>query len=299
MGDFETEHEIQNKIASLTFDASSGEWTDTASYFVECGAVSQVAGTVVDGAGVRQSPLASAELSATWRELRHAMADPAEGAWLSAHLLLSNSGQYRFGFNWDQRPSWPLEVGVDGSLVRSSPIAASALLEDAQLYPREREYEPDWMKELRSQSSAIVLTEPRWGAAWQGLLQDSGWSMVDDSVRSAVEALVLDGHLDPEETRPLAQQVFSEYVGSTVGNQMRYLARVAMESGVVQWQDLPAGELTEDSWDLLEGSEEFQQMLELLVPVFTELAEQRLRAQTLNPVPEKTGGLRLSEGDLK
>jgi hypothetical protein len=144
-----------------------------------------------------------------------------------------------------------------------------------------------------------VLTEPRWGAAWQGLLEDSGWSMVDDSVRSEIKALVLDGHLDPEETRPLAQQVFSEYVGSTVGNQMRYLARVAMESGVVQRQDLPAGELTEDSWDLLEGSEEFQQMLELLVPVFTELTEQRLRAQTLNPVPEETGALRLTEGDLK
>lgn len=280
MSNFETEHEIEDRIASLTFDALAGVWTDAASFFVECGTVSQVAGTVVDEAGVHQGPLASAELSATWRELRHEMADAAKGAWFSAHLLMSKSGQYRFVFNWDERPSWPVEVGMDGSLVRSTPIAASALLDDAQSYPREGRYEPGWLAELRSQSSAIELVEPRWAGRWPELIADAGWSMVDDSIRSEIEALVLDGHLDPEDTGPLARQVFSEYVGSTVGNQMRYLARVAMDLGVIERQDLPAGELTEDSWDLLEGSEDFQQMLELLVPVFTELTEQRLRAQT-------------------
>lgn len=46
--------EIENRIASLTFDVLAGDRTSAASFFVGCGPVSQVRGTVVDGAGVHR-----------------------------------------------------------------------------------------------------------------------------------------------------------------------------------------------------------------------------------------------------
>jgi hypothetical protein len=280
LGDLRSEHDIENRIALLTFDRLTGDWSDVAVYFVECAQSSQIESTVIDGTGSHQGPPADGDSYSAWEELRHEMTDPLKGTWYSAFLLLSKTGQYRFVYNYDDRPSWPVEVGMDGSLVRSLPISASALVEDAQAFPRAAEYEPEWMTGIREKSAQIVLADPDWDDQWQQLVENQGWGIVDATLQTEIKSLVLDDVLDPGEAQALARQVFTQIVSSTAGNQMRYLARAAMGLGLVEEYGLPSGDLTADSWDLLEESSEFARMLEMLVPVFTELTERRIRAQT-------------------
>lgn len=66
--------------------------------------------------------------------LRHAMADPERGAWLSATAHISRSGEADFSYDWMSKPDWGADLGPDDALY----------LEELRKYPRAPEFIPYW-----------------------------------------------------------------------------------------------------------------------------------------------------------
>lgn len=285
MSTFEAEHAVENRIAQLTFDNYPPRWSDGAEVFVEVADVAAILGTVVAEDGTRQSPPPTPDLYAAWRQLREVMATPEKGAWFSAHLLISSSGRYRFEFNWEERPAWPSSVGIDGSLTGSTEVPDSLLLADRVKFPREGEFEPDWLRDVVTASAAVVVAEPDRDATWARLIEDPNWQIVDEALAEEIHALVIDDELADDDPNYLAQAVFSQFVGSTDASQLRNLARIAMATGVMADFPLSSDDWDEPSWELAERSSVFQQMLDRLLPVFVSLATQRLDAATRSSRP--------------
>lgn len=277
---FEREHAVENRIAQLTLDNYPLQWSDGAEVFVEVADVAAILGTVVAEIGTRQSPPPTPDLYAAWRGLRSVMATPEQGAWFSARLLISSSGRHRFEFDWDKRPAWPSSVGVDGALTASTHVPDSLLLADRIKFPRAKDSEPKWLRDVVAASARVVVAEPDRDATWARLVDDSNWRIVDEALAEEIHALVIDDELGDGDPSSLAQAVFSQFIGSTDGSQLRNLSRIAMAIGVMDDLPLSPDAWDEPSWELVERSPDFQQMLDRLLPVFVSLATERLAAAT-------------------
>lgn len=277
---FEGEHVVENRIAQLTLDNHPLQWSDGTEVFVEVADVAAILGTVVAEIGTRQSPPPTPDLYAAWRELRKVMATPEKGAGFSARLLIASSGRYRFEFDWDKRPAWPSSVGVDGALTGSSEVPDSLLLAERIKFPRAKDSEPKWLRDVVAASARVVVAEPDRDATWARLVDDSNWRIVDEALAEEIHALVIDHELADVDPSYLAQDVFSQFVGSTDGSQLRNLSRIAMAIGVMDDIPLSSDDWDEPSWELVERSSDFQQMLDGLLPVFVSLAMERVDAAT-------------------
>ncbi len=115
------------------------------------------------------------------------------------------------------------------------------------------------------------------------MVEDQNWRVVEEALAEELQALAIDGELADADSSSLGQAVFSQFVGSTDGSQLRNLARIAMTTGVMDGFPLASDDWDEPSWELAERSSDFQQMLDQLMQVFVALAMKRLEAATASP----------------
>lgn len=140
-------HDLQNRLAIITFDRLRPGWSRATSVFVDVGVTSRLQRAVLRETSLVYSPPADLSEYQAWIDLRELMADDSHGAWFSGRLRLEQTGAYRFEFDWDLEPSWPVEVDLEGNIVKSERVETSQFREDFQRSPRTAELIPSWLGE--------------------------------------------------------------------------------------------------------------------------------------------------------
>jgi hypothetical protein len=260
---------LQNRIAITTFDRLDEPWSRAAAVYVELGVTARLEYAVERAGTTTHAGMPTAAEFEAWEALRSRMAEPGRGAWFTARLLLDASGRYRFEFDRDQEPAWPVAVDVDGALLESRSVTGAELREDLRRYPRAEE--PSWLR-ARIDADALVFADVEFHGALGGLIGSDNWGLVRVLTRDTVEAFADGGGTDDVDPAEVASSVLAEVLGVTQGIHVVRLLRDAEAAGLVGPVSAPAADLERPSYLLAGEDDAFRALAVLAVPVLEQVA---------------------------
>lgn len=260
---------LQNQIATMTFDRLDEPWSRAAAVYVELGVTARLEYAVERAGVTTHAGLPTAAEFEAWEALRSRMAEPARGAWLTARLLLDASGRYRFEFDRDREPAWPVAVDVDGALLESRPVTGADLRDDLRRYPRVDE--PAWMR-ARIDADAVVFVDADLQGALVGLTGSTNWGIVRRLTRETIESLAGGGGTEDLDPADVAGSVLAEVLRSTTGLHVVRLLRDAESAGLVGPVSVPVVDLERPSYLLAGEDDDFRALAVRAVPVLEQLA---------------------------
>lgn len=264
---------LQNRLAILTFDRMPSAWSRATSVFVNLGVSSRLQRAVLTASGVTFGPPADLAEWQAWKDLRAFMSDADHGAWFTGRLQVESSGAYRFDFDWDTEPLWPVQVDLDGSIVQSERIETTQLREDLKQYPRDAKTTPEWLVQR------LAANPLRFVDAWQPVLaplaSSENWMIVRDMIRDAIQAGSDDDGVAVEADQ-VAEVVSSELVGSTHVGQVLRLCREASEGGLIEFRPGSTADAAEPTRAALDDDDVVRVNVEALMGPLVALASQEL-----------------------
>jgi len=265
-------HGLQNRLALLTFDRMPSAWSRATSVFVNLGVSSRLQRAVLTASGMTFGPPADLAEWQAWKDLRAFMSDADHGAWFTGRLQVESSGAYRFDFDWDTEPQWPVQVDLDGSIVQSERVETTQLREDLKQYPRDATTTPEWLVQR------LAANPLRFVDAWQPVLaplaSSENWMIVRDMIRDAIQAGSDDGVA--VEADQVAEFVSSELVGSTHVGQVLRLCREASDGGLIEFRPGSTADAGEPTSAALDDDEVVRVNVEALMRPLVALASQEL-----------------------
>lgn len=266
-------HDMQNRLAIIALDHLRPGWSRATSVFVDVGVTSRLQRAVLRETSLVYSPPADLTEYQAWIDLRELMADDSHGAWFSGRLHLEQTGAYRFEFDWDSEPSWPVEVDLDGNIVKSERVETSQFREDLRRYPRNAEFIPSWLRKR------LVFTGLRFADTWleefRALADHSNWLIVRDMLRDAVQAGTDDRGVAVGADQ-VAEVVSSELAASTTVGQIERLYRDATGLGLVPNIPEASSASSTKTRNALLADEAFRERFDALFQPLLSLAAQEL-----------------------
>lgn len=266
-------HGLQNRLAILTFDRMPSGWSRATSVFVNVGVSSRLQRAVLTESGTTFGPPADLAEWQAWKDLRAFMSDADHGGWFTGRLQLENSGAYRFDFDWDTEPQWPVQVDLDGNIVQSERVETTQLREDLKQYLRDAKSTPEWLVQR------LAANPLRFADAWQPALarlaSSENWTIVRDMIRDAIQAGSDDEGVAVEADQ-VAEVVSSELVGSTRVGQVLRLCREASEGGLIEFRPGSTADAAEPTIAALDHDEVLRENIEALLRPLVALANQEL-----------------------
>lgn len=160
--------DAQNRIGYAILDVLSQEdWDRVSIFFCQPGTYTLMSGETEFQGNRRFPSLRSPDLRDALVAVRDLTARPERGAWISAHIEMSRTGELRTSFNWDRRV-WDGDDPFEPPVGDSYPTDDD-WIRDLQHHPRSSEFTPRWMAELvtkevvgeASNSSAADAFAPR------------------------------------------------------------------------------------------------------------------------------------------
>lgn len=269
MTPLEDDYALQNRIAIMTFDRLEQPWSRAAAVYVELGVTAKLEYAVERAGALSTAGLPTAAEFDAWAALREQMAEPARGAWFTARLLLDVSGRYRFEFDWDQEPAWPVTIDVDGHLLESRPVVGPDLRDDLRRHPRSEE--PTWLQE-RIAADIVEFEDGELDGELRGFTASTNWGLVRTVTRETIDALAGGGSTDDLDEEEVASSVLSEVLGATQGLHFVRLMRDAAAAGLVSPVVVPDVDLDRPSYVLAAEDDAFRAMAVAAVPVLEKVA---------------------------
>ncbi len=266
-------HELQNSLAIISFDRLPPGWVHATSVFVDIGVASRLQRAVLREEGLVHSPPADLKEWQAWIDLRNAMAKASAGAWFTGRLRLEASGAYRFEFDWDSEPVWPVEVDLEGNIVKSERVETAELREDLRRHPRADEFMPGWLQERLSASG--VRFADNWREEFTTLAGDSNWLIMRDMIRDAVQA-GSDDHGVAVEPDQVAEVVASELAAATSVGQIDRLYRDVAALRIVPAVPEASSTSSRSTRDALAADETFRRRFDALFEPLVLLATQEI-----------------------
>ena len=266
-------HGLQNRLAILTFDSMPSGWSRATSVFVNVGVSSRLQRSVLTASGMTLGPPADLAEWKAWKDLRVSMSDANHGAWFTGRLQVESSGAYRFDFDWDTEPQWPVQVDLDGNIVQSERVETQQLRDDLQRYPRDAEIAPEWL--IQRLAANPLRFVDAWQPALAPLANSENWVIVRDMIRDAIQAGSDDAGVAVEANQ-VAEVVSSELVGSTRVGQVLRLCREASEGGLIELRPGSTADAAESTSAALDNDEVLRVNVEALMAPLVALAGQEL-----------------------
>ncbi|UWD84342.1 hypothetical protein NY057_08900 [Curtobacterium flaccumfaciens] len=266
-------HGLQNRLAILTFDSMPSGWSRATSVFVNVGVSSRLQRAVLTASGMTLGPPADLVEWKAWKDLRVLMSDANHGAWFTGRLQVESSGAYRFDFDWDTEPQWPVQVDLDGNIVQSERVETQQLRDDLQRYPRDAEIAPEWL--IQRLAANPLRFVDAWQPALAPLANSENWVIVRDMIRGAIQAGSDDAGVAVEANQ-VAEVVSSELVGSTRVGQVLRLCREASEGGLIEFRPGSTADAAESTSAALDNDEVLRVNVEALMAPLVALAGQEL-----------------------
>lgn len=186
---------------------------------------------------------------------------------------LGSSGAYRFDFDWDTEPQWPVQVDLDGNIVQSERVETQQLRDDLQRYPRDAEIAPEWL--IQRLAANPLRFVDAWQPALAPLANSENWVIVRDMIRDAIQAGSDDAGVAVEANQ-VAEVVSSELVGSTRVGQVLRLCREASEGGLIEFRPGSTADAAESTSAALDNDEVLRVNVEALMAPLVALAGQEL-----------------------
>lgn len=279
--------DMQNRLAIAIFDCMPSGWSRSTSVFVNLGVASRIQRSVLTADGPLPGPLADLAEWQAWSELRSAMSDESRGAWFTGRLHLDSTGAYRFDFDWDAEPQWPVEVDLDGNLVRAERVESSELREDMARYPRDAASTPHWLIERLAVNPVHFIDE--WQSGLDSLSGSANWTIVREMVRDAIQAGTDEERIGVESDQ-VAEAVYSDLVAATNVGQVMRLHRDAREARVLDFLSEPAASPDEPTREALEHDRIFLLNVRSLMPLLDRLAAQELASAQVRRLRFRTLG---------
>lgn len=273
MNSVEDLHGLQNRLAILTFDSMPSGWSRATSVFVNVGVSSRLQRAVLTASGMTLGPPADLAEWKAWKDLRVLMSDANHGAWFTGRLQVESSGAYRFDFDWDTEPQWPVQVDLDGNIVQSERVETQQLRDDLQRYPRDAEIAPEWL--IQRLAANPLRFVDAWQPALAPLANSENWVIVRDMIRDAIQAGSDDAGVAVEANQ-VAEVVSSELVGSTRVGQVLRLCREASEGGLIEFRPGSTADAAESTSAALDNDEVLRVNVEALMAPLVALAGQEL-----------------------
>lgn len=273
MNSVEDLHGLQNRLAILTFDSMPSGWSRATSVFVNVGVSSRLQRAVLTASGMTLGPPADLAEWKAWKDLRVLMSDANHGAWFTGRLQVESSGAYRFDFDGDTEPQWPVQVDLDGNIVQSERVETQQLRDDLQRYPRDAEIAPEWL--IQRLAANPLRFVDAWQPALAPLANSENWVIVRDMIRDAIQAGSDDAGVAVEANQ-VAEVVSSELVGSTRVGQVLRLCREASEGGLIEFRPGSTADAAESTSAALDNDEVLRVNVEALMAPLVALAEQEL-----------------------
>ncbi|MBT1633351.1 hypothetical protein [Curtobacterium flaccumfaciens] len=273
MNSVEDLHGLQNRLAILTFDSMPSGWSRATSVFVNVGVSSRLQRAVLTASGMTLGPPADLAEWKAWKDLRVFMSDANHGAWFTGRLQVESSGAYRFDFDWDTEPQWPVQVDLDGNIVQSERVETQQLRDDLQRYPRDAELAPEWL--IQRLAANPLRFVDAWQPALAPLANSENWVIVRDMIRDAIQAGSDDAGVAVEANQ-VAEVVSSELVGSTRVGQVLRLCREASEGGLIEFRPGSTADAAESTSAALDNDEVLRVNVEALMAPLVALAGQEL-----------------------
>ena len=265
--------DLQNRLAILTYDRMPSGWRRATSVFVNVGVSSRLQRAVLTESGTTFGPPADLAEWQAWKDLRAFMSDAGHGAWFTGRLQLESSGAYRFDFDWDAEPHWPVQVDLDGNIVQSERVETTQLREDLKKYPRDAMTTPEWLVQ-RLAANPLRFVDA-WQPALAPLASSENWTIVRDMIRDAIQASSDDEGVAVEADQ-VAEVVSSELIGSTRVGQVLRLCREASEGGLIEFRAGSTAETAEPTSAALDHDEVLRGNVEALTRPLVALASQEL-----------------------
>ncbi|QKS87522.1 hypothetical protein [Curtobacterium flaccumfaciens] len=266
-------HGLQNRLAILTFDSMPSGWSRATSVFVNVGVSSRLQRAVLTASGMTLGPPADLAEWKAWKDLRVLMSDANHGAWFTGRLQVESSGGYRFDFDWDTEPQWPVQVDLDGNIVQSERVETQQLRDDLRRYPRDAEIAPEWL--IQRLAANPLRFVDAWQPALAPLADSENWVIVRDMIRDAIQAGSDDAGVAVEANQ-VAEVVSSELVGSTRVGQVLRLCREASEGGLIEFRPGSTADAAESTSAALDNDEVLRVNVEALMAPLVALAGQEL-----------------------
>lgn len=266
-------HGLQNRLAILTFDSMPSGWSRATSVFVNVGVSSRLQRAVLTASGMTLDPPADLAEWKAWKDLRVLMSDANHGAWFTGRLQVESSGAYRFDFDWDTEPQWPVQVDLDGNIVQSERVETQQLRDDLQRYPRDAEIAPEWL--IQRLAANPLRFVDAWQPALAPLANSENWVIVRDMIRGAIQAGSDDAGVAVEANQ-VAEVVSSELVGSTRVGQVLRLCREASEGGLIEFRPGSTADAAESTSAAPDNDEVLRVNVEALMAPLVALAGQEL-----------------------
>jgi len=266
-------HGLQNRLAILTFDSMPSGWSRATSVFVNVGVSSRLQRAVLTASGMTLGPPADLAEWKAWKDLRVLMSDANHGAWFTGRLQVESSGAYRFDFDWDTEPQWPVQVDLDGNIVQSERVETQQLRDDLRRYPRDAEIAPEWL--IQRLAANPLRFVDAWQPALAPLANSENWVIVRDMIRDAIQAGSDDAGVAVEANQ-VAEVVSSELVGSTRVGQVLRLCREASEGGLIEFRPGSTADAAESTSAALDNDEVLRVNVEALMAPLVALAGQEL-----------------------
>ena len=273
MNSVEDLHGLQNRLAILTFDSMPSGWSRATSVFVNVGVSSRLQRAVLTASGMTLGPPADLAEWKAWKDLRVLMSDANHGAWFTGRLQVESSGAYRFDFDWDTEPQWPVQVDLDGNIVRSERVETQQLRDDLQRYPRDATIATEWL--IQRLAANPLRFVDAWQPALAPLANSENWVIVRDMIRDAIQAGSDDAGVAVEANQ-VAEVVSSELVGSTRVGQVLRLCREASEGGLIEFRPGSTADAAESTSAALDNDEVLRVNVEALMAPLVALAGQEL-----------------------
>lgn len=273
MNSVEDLHGLQNRLAILTFDSTPSGWSRATSVFVNVGVSSRLQRAVLTASGMTLGPPADLAEWKAWKDLRVLMSDANHGAWFTGRLQVESSGAYRFDFDWDTEPQWPVQVDLDGNIVQSERVETQQLRDDLQRYPRDAEIAPEWL--IQRLAANPLRFVDAWQPALAPLANSENWVIVRDMIRDAIQAGSDDAGVAVEANQ-VAEVVSSELVGSTRVGQVLRLCREASEGGLIEFRPGSTADAAESTSAALDNDEVLRVNVEALMAPPVALVGQEL-----------------------
>ncbi|MCS5511113.1 hypothetical protein NY546_17630 [Curtobacterium flaccumfaciens pv. flaccumfaciens] len=266
-------HGLQNRLAILTFDSMPSGWSRATSVFVNVGVSSRLQRAVLTASGMTLGPPADLAEWKAWKDLRVLMSDANHGAWFTGRLQVESSGAYRFDFDWDTEPQWPVQVDLDGNIVQSERVETQQLRDDLRRYPRDAKIAPEWL--IQRLAANPLRFVDAWQPALAPLANSENWVIVRDMIRDAIQAGSDDAGVAVEANQ-VAEVVSSELVGSTRVGQVLRLCREASEGGLIEFRPGSTADAAESTSAALDNDEVLRVNVEALMAPLVALAGQEL-----------------------
>lgn len=135
MNNFESRVEAEQKVAEALFGVCSqiqDQWNEAILQHQAVWRISNSNMQVTLADGSQRDNLSLTQVTTLLDELRDAVATPEHGTWMSLILTVRPDGQFKFKYNYDEKPDWNIEPSNE------------SYIEDLEHYPRPFAEIPDW-----------------------------------------------------------------------------------------------------------------------------------------------------------